>query len=397
MTGVLARIDQALVRLFGPGPAGGGRQRERLARIASCAVVSLTGVALFVPNLAPFLVGSQPAVGIGLAVLGSLVCLGLVAAGVLLYRSDFSTPNAVRIAVWNFLGFVVLGVVLLAHGAYRGALGTVTPADALAAGNVLAISAAAHVIIGVHDARRVRAEQLAHEREKFAVLSRVLRHNLRNDATVLMGQSERLATELPDGSLAETAELLYGRARSVGDLADKTKAMVEALDRRSTPNVRLNVHDVATNAVDDVSADDGAEIAVDVPRNLWVWADDSIERALTELVENAVEHGGSEIHVSADAPDDETVRIDVADDGPGVPEDERIVISGDEEITQLKHGSGLGLWVARSVAEAADGDLCFDTDGERTVVRLAHDRADAPATVEMVSDDAVSAAQSPAT
>jgi signal transduction histidine kinase len=394
MSGVLARIDRGLVRLFGAGPTAVDRRRERLARAGSCAVISLTGVGLLVPNLAPFLVGREPVVGMGLAVLGTVVSLGLVVAGVLLSRSDFSTPNAVRIAVWNFLGLVVLGVVLLAHGLYRGALGTVTPADALAAGNVLAISAAAHVIIGVHDARRVRAEQLAREREKFAVLSRVLRHNLRNDATVLIGQSERLAAELDDPSLAEVAETLSRRSQEVGGLADKTKAMVEALDRRSAPNDRVNVRDVSAAAVATVrdgTDDDAVDISVDVPRGLWIWADDSIETALAELIENAVEHGGSDVHVRATA-DDGAVRIAVEDDGPGIPETERVVLSGDSEITQLKHGSGLGLWVARSVAEAADGELTFDTDGERTVVRLGHERADPPAGTGAEAPDATEAA-----
>jgi signal transduction histidine kinase len=377
MSGLLTRVDRALVRMFEAGPTDGSRRRERLARFGACIAISVTGVGLVIPNVAPYLVPGQPAVGLGLAALGVAVCLGLVVAGALLYRSGFSTPNAVRIAVWNFLGLVVLGAVLLAHGAYRGALGTVTTADALAAGNVLAISAAAHVIIGVHDARRVRAEQLAHEREKFAVLSRVLRHNLRNDATVLIGQSERLASEL-DGSLADTAETLHGRSRAVGDLATKTKVMVEALDRRSTPNARLNVHDVVTDAVDGVREDaDGVDVSLDVPRNLWIWADDSVGTALAELVENAVEHGGSDIRIEA-SDDDGQVDVRVVDDGPGIPADERAILSGDAEITQLKHGSGLGLWVARSVAEAADGRLTFDTDGERTVVRLAHDRAEPP-------------------
>jgi signal transduction histidine kinase len=377
MSGLLSRIDRALVRMFEAGPTDGSRRRERLARFGACIAISLTGVGLVIPNVAPYLVPGQPPVGLGLSALGVVVCLGLVAAGVLLYRSGFSTPNAVRIAVWNFLGLVVLGAVLLAHGAYRGALGTMTTADALAAGNVLAISAAAHVIIGVHDARRVRAEQLAHEREKFAVLSRVLRHNLRNDATVLIGQSERLASEL-DGSLADTAETLHGRSREVGALATKTKVMVEALDRRSTPNARLNVHDVVTDAVNGVrESATGVDISLDVPRNLWIWADDSVETALAELVENAVEHGGSDIRVEA-SDDDGQVDVRVVDDGPGIPADERAILSGDAEITQLKHGSGLGLWVARSVAEAADGRLTFDTDGERTVVRLAHDRAEPP-------------------
>lgn len=379
MSGPLARIDRAFVRMFEAGSTDGSRRRERLARFGACIAISSTGVSLVIPNVAPYLVSGQPPVALGLAALGVVVCLGLAAAGVLLYRSGFSTPNAVRIAVWNFLGLVVLGAVLLSHGAYRGALGTVTTADALAAGNVLAISAAAHVIIGVHDARRVRAEQLAHEREKFAVLSRVLRHNLRNDATVLIGQSERLASELDDDdALASAAELLYDRSRDVGDLATKTKAMVEALDRRSTPNARLNVHDVVADAVDGVRADaDGVDVSVDVPRNLWIWADDSIGTALAELVENAVEHGGSDIRVEA-TDDGGRVDVRVVDDGPGIPTDERAILSGDEEITQLTHGSGLGLWVARSVAEAADGELTFDTDGERTVVRLAHDRAEPP-------------------
>jgi signal transduction histidine kinase len=377
MSGLLSRIDRALVRMFEAGPIDGSRRRERLARFGACTAISLTGLGLVIPNVAPYLVPGQPPVGLGLGALGAAVCLGLVVAGALLYRSGFSTPNAVRIAGWNFLGLVVLGAVLVAHGAYRGALGTVTTADALAAGNVLAISAAAHVIIGVHDARRVRAEQLAREREKFAVLSRVLRHNLRNDATVLIGQSERLASEL-DGPLADTAETLHGRSMAVGDLATKTKVMVEALDRRSTPNARLNVHDVVTDAVEGVRENaHGVDVSLDVPRNLWIWADDSVETALAELVENAVEHGGSDIRVEA-TDDDGRVDVRVVDDGPGIPADERAILSGDAEITQLKHGSGLGLWVARSVAEAADGRLTFDTDGERTVVRLAHDRAEPP-------------------
>jgi len=380
MSDLLARIDRTLVRMFEAGPAAGDHRRERLARLGACAAISLTGVALILPNLAPFLAAGQPPVGLGLAALGAVVCVGLVAAGVLLYRSGFSTPNAVRIAVWNFLGLVVLGGVLLGHGAYRGSLGTVSTADALAAGNVLAISAAAHVIIGVHDARRVRAEQLAREREKFAVLSRVLRHNLRNDATVLIGQSERLAAELDEGSLAEAADMVHRRSRAVGGMAEKTKTMLEALERRSAPNARLNVHDIATDVIDTVAVDDELAVTVDVPPNLWIWADDSIERALAELVENAAEHGGSEIRVSAAADVDGTVRIDVADDGPGIPADERTVIAGETEITQLKHGSGLGLWVARSVAESAGGELTFETDGERTVVRLSHDRAAAPPT-----------------
>ncbi|WP_338739953.1 HAMP domain-containing sensor histidine kinase [Haloplanus salilacus] len=381
MTELFTRLDRALVRLFEPGPSPGGRRRERLARFGACSAVSLTGVALLAPNLAPFLVGSRPVVGAGLAVLGGVVCLGLLAAGAALYRSGFSTPNAVRIAAWNVLGLVVLGSVLLFHGVYRGTLGTVSVADALAAGNVLAISAAAHVIIGVHDARRVRAEQLAREREKLAVLSRVLRHNLRNDATVLVGHSERLAAELDESPLSDVAATLTRRSRDVGELADKSKVLVDALDRHSASNARLHVGDAVAAAVDDTRLVGDVDITVDVPDDLWMWADEDVETALAELVENAVEHGGSRVRVTA-AADGNEVRVHVADDGSGIPADERDVITGETQITQLTHGSGLGLWVARSVAESAGGSLSFRTDDGWTVVTLTQERADPPATVD---------------
>jgi two-component system OmpR family sensor kinase len=390
--GLLARIDGALVRMFEAGPTAASRRRERVARVAACAVVSLTGVALLVPNLFPALVGGQPSVGLVLVGVGTLVCVGLVAAGALLYRSDFSTPNAVRIAVWNFLGLVVLGLVLLAHGTYRGAVDGATAADVLAAGNVLVISAAAHVIIGVHDARRVRAEQLAREREKLAVLSRVLRHNLRNDATVLLGHAERLADEVTEADLVVSAEAVRERSDRIGDLADKSKMMVAALDRHAEQNVRVNVAEMVERAVERVRSDaDGVDVdvEVDVPADLWIWADHGVDTAVVELVENAVEHGGTTVRVTATA-DDEQVRVRVEDDGPGVPEAERAVVSGETEITQLTHGSGLGLWVARSVAEAAGGRLTFDTDeaDDRTVVSLVHLRATPPADASVVDPPA---------
>ena len=153
----------------------------------------------------------------------------------------------------------------------------------------------------------------------------------------------------------------------VGALATKTKVMVEALDRRSTPNARLNVRDIATDAVEGVRENaSGVDVSLAVPRNLWIWADDSVETALAELVENAVEHGGSDIRVEA-TDDDGRVDVRVVDDGPGIPADERAILSGDAEITQLKHGSGLGLWEIKWGIKKLNGTVSFHTDDGTTV------------------------------
>lgn len=63
--------------------------------------------------------------------------------------------------------------------------------------------------------------------------------------------------------------------------------------------------------------------------------------------------------------------LEVADDGPGIPESERGPILGGDDITQLHHGTGLGLWLARCTVEVCDGTLEYErTDDGWTIVRL---------------------------
>jgi signal transduction histidine kinase len=87
--------------------------------------------------------------------------------------------------------------------------------------------------------------------------------------------------------------------------------------------------------------------------------DEPIESAVTELLDNAVEYGtpGDGVTVTVSDRPGDAVRIAVEDDGPGIPDAEWSVVAGDREITQLQHASGLGLWLAKWVADRHGGDL----------------------------------------
>jgi Signal transduction histidine kinase len=61
-------------------------------------------------------------------------------------------------------------------------------------------------------------------------------------------------------------------------------------------------------------------------------------------------------------------RLSVADDGPGIPDDERMVLNRATE-TSLEHGSGLGLWLAKWLVDASGGGLTFAVD-DGTVARV---------------------------
>jgi signal transduction histidine kinase len=99
-----------------------------------------------------------------------------------------------------------------------------------------------------------------------------------------------------------------------------------------------------------VSATIGDGVTASVPR--------SINIALTDLAKNAVEHNDSpepwiRVRVEETA---ETVELEVADDGPGIPANELDVLTNGTE-TPLKHGSGIGFWPVHWIVTQAGGSL----------------------------------------
>jgi signal transduction histidine kinase len=87
-----------------------------------------------------------------------------------------------------------------------------------------------------------------------------------------------------------------------------------------------------------------------------------LRQVLANLIENAVKYSpeGGEVRVSA-AASNGAVRISVRDSGPGIPRDQQARIFekfGRADVEGgSKPGSGLGLFIARSIAEAHGGSL----------------------------------------
>ena len=92
------RLSELLVTLGVADPDyAEGRPEGGVTRGVAAAFVSLTGFALLVPNVTPLVSGDEPAIGVALSLLGTVLSVALVAVGGLLFRSSFSTQNAVRI------------------------------------------------------------------------------------------------------------------------------------------------------------------------------------------------------------------------------------------------------------------------------------------------------------
>jgi PAS domain S-box-containing protein len=212
--------------------------------------------------------------------------------------------------------------------------------------------------------------------EQFAVLDRVLRHNIRNDMNVIRGRAEMLM-EGVSGELANSAETILHVSNDLLDLAEKER-QITALLREPTEIVTIPLADALERSAATVrEAHPSTKLSVSCPGDLTVEASVKIEQAFTELMTNATIHNfGSapEVLVSVRT-DGETVQIDFADDGPRIPALERDLVGSETDQTPLKHKRGLGLWLVRLLTARSGGTLSISKrspSGNVVTIELQH-------------------------
>ncbi|MET9293550.1 HAMP domain-containing sensor histidine kinase [Streptomyces sp. NPDC003077] len=189
-------------------------------------------------------------------------------------------------------------------------------------------------------------------------------HQLRNPLSALLLRIELLALELPQGNEEIASVRTEGKrlARVLDDLLDLALAEHAAADLQL-----LDVAALAAERVDSwhpLAADKGVDLAYEGPRAVTGWADPvTLSSALDAVVDNALKFTppGERVTVSAVA-DGGNVRVTVADQGPGLT-DEELARIGDRFWRSGRHqnvsGSGLGLSITRALLATGGGTLSF--------------------------------------
>jgi signal transduction histidine kinase len=159
-------------------------------------------------------------------------------------------------------------------------------------------------------------------------------------------------------------------------MGDKARDVEDVLTKANESRSRVDLAELLSTVTHRVQAEyETATIDVSHPETVSILSHRQLlERLLTELLENGIEHNDSESpHVTAavELRSEDSIEIEIADNGSGIPDHERQVIESGAE-TDLAHGSGLGLWLANWIAEALGGELSFPTErsGGVVVVRL---------------------------
>ncbi len=159
-----------------------------------------------------------------------------------------------------------------------------------------------------------------------------------------------------------------------------TPTLVRAIDRaaalcsttlnftRETPPLRVeavSVADLLRDVEHGVPASELGALRIHIAEGgeLTVRADrDQMFRALANLIGNSAAAGAGRVTFTASARDRRVV-LDVADDGPGIPDEAVGKLFQPFQFSGRKDGSGLGLTIARDIVQAHGGRLTLDRTG----------------------------------
>lgn len=214
-----------------------------------------------------------------------------------------------------------------------------------------------------------------------SVLHRVLRHNLRNACNVIDLQATELAANAENGQAPKDAiDRQLSELLELGRKSGQLRQIALAGQRRR----EIDLDRLIAREVEAVTQrHPGATVETDVPDGTLVKAYPELEHVFGELFENAMEHSEGEPTIRIGVRQTgRRVMVDVADDGPGLPEMERQVLKRGME-KPLHHSQGLGLWIVRIIVEESGGDLAVvDNEPEGTIVRLELPAASGPVVPE---------------
>ena len=231
--------------------------------------------------------------------------------------------------------------------------------------------------IRAYEAERRRVEELARLSELRADFVSLVSHELRSPmaamigaARTLQGRWRMLSASQRESFLALIGDETTRLAELVADVLDTSRIEAGTFSYRFDEVDLGRVVDEAVETA--VLAQQDVPVVASVRGALPAIRGDRarLRQVLGNLIENAVKYSpeGGEVRVSAAAANG-TVRISVRDTGPGIPRDQQGRIFekfGRADVEGgSKPGTGLGLFIARSIAEAHGGSLDVSSGTEQ--------------------------------
>lgn len=225
------------------------------------------------------------------------------------------------------------------------------------------------VLLVMNDITRIK--KLEKMRKEFVAN---VSHELRTPVTSIMGYAETLksgAIENPEKA-REFSDIIYRQTRNLNALIDDLLTLSRIEDNRSHFTMeKFPLSDLLSSAVSvcrTKALERDTHVSISCPEDIMIRANPVLmEQAVSNLIENAIKYSppGSAVSVTG-TQEDATVLIQVADNGPGIPQKdvERIFerfYRLDKGRSRELGGTGLGLAIVKHISVIHDGSVFVKT------------------------------------
>lgn len=218
---------------------------------------------------------------------------------------------------------------------------------------------------------KVRERQLETQRNTLTILNKIVRHDIRNDLQLVIAYADTLEDYVgQEGktylsqlqNAADDAVDITKSARDVTDVMLKTGVGTEPVDLQTT---------FETEIKEAKARSETAQIIVSGSIDtIQVQADELLESLFRNLLTNAIKHNDSDVpkvEVSTTR-NNGRIQIAIADNGPGIPPDQRESIFQEGETNLNSEGSGLGLYLVQTLVDRYNGNIWIEENDPRGTV-----------------------------
>ena len=216
----------------------------------------------------------------------------------------------------------------------------------------------------------IRSELSSHELESWTKLIRVLTHEIMNTVAPITSLSETLSHKAGGNEVRKGLSVIHSTGKQLLNFVESYRRMTliprpqprlfyvkPFLERLMTISSEYSRQTVASLTLSDA--------------DLLLYADESlIAHVVTNLLKNAIEAGATSITLSAYTMPDDSICIDIGNNGKSIPVDEtgQIFVPF---FTTKSTGYGIGLSISRQIMKQSGGSIeLVASDTATTLFRL---------------------------
>ena len=219
--------------------------------------------------------------------------------------------------------------------------------------------------------RKEYEQTLEEQRDNLEILNQIVRHDVRNQLQLVLAYGDMLEDYVEDDGEEYLRHVLKAGREAVG-ITQTAGEITEAMLSSETDPTPVNLRPVLEAQIEHVRENhERAVVSTEgsLP-DVAVLADDMLESVFRNLLNNAIVHNDKElpeVTVSATT-HEEVIRVRIADNGPGIPDQQKDQIFNQGEKGLDSEGTGIGLHLVQTLVDRYGGAVWVeDNDPEGSV------------------------------